>query len=318
MRSNVIHRVLVLGGAGFIGSHLCRRLLADGKYVICVDNLSTGLKKNIAPLLCNPSFDFVLHDVIEPISLDVDLDEIYNLACPASPIQYQKDPVKTFKTSVIGSINLLELAKEKHSRILLASTSEVYGNAMETPQREDYYGNVNPNGPRSCYDEGKRGAEVLFSDYHRIYGVDTRIIRIFNTYGPNMRVDDGRVISTFITQALKGVRLTINGDGTQTRSFMYIDDLIEGMIRTMSSDSSGNSPINIGNPDERSIKNLAETIQRLTHSSCGVVYRPLPENDPNKRCPDISRAQRQLGGWHPKISLEEGLIKTINYFKTLI
>ena len=250
--------------------------------------------------------------------IDGDVDEIYNLACPASPIQYQKDPVKTFKTSVIGSINLLELAKEKHSRILLASTSEVYGNAMETPQREDYYGNVNPNGPRSCYDEGKRGAEALFSDYHRIYGVDTRIIRIFNTYGPNMRVDDGRVISTFIAQALKGVRLTINGDGTQTRSFMYIDDLIEGMIRTMSSDSSGNSPINIGNPDERSIKNLAETIQRLTHSSCGILYRPLPENDPNRRCPDISRAQRQLSGWHPKISLEEGLIKTINYFKALI
>jgi len=311
-------RILVVGGAGFVGSNLCRRLLADDKQVICIDDLSTGQEGNLKQFIQDSPFEFILHDITEPLHIDGDVDEIYNLACPASPIQYQKDPVKTFKTSVIGSINLLELAKEKHSRILLASTSEVYGNAMETPQREDYYGNVNPNGPRSCYDEGKRGAEVLFSDYHRIYGVDTRIIRIFNTYGPNMRVDDGRVISTFITQALKGVRLTINGDGTQTRSFMYIDDLIEGMIRTMSSDSSGDSPINIGNPDERSIKNLAETIQRLTHSSCGIMYRPLPENDPNRRCPDISRAQRQLGGWHPKISLEEGLIKTINYFKRLI
>lgn len=220
-------RILVVGGAGFVGSNLCRRLLADDKQVICIDDLSTGQEGNLKQFIQDSPFEFILHDITEPLHIDGDVDEIYNLACPASPIQYQKDPVKTFKTSVIGSINLLELAKEKHSRILLASTSEVYGNAMETPQREDYYGNVNPNGPRSCYDEGKRGAEVLFSDYHRIYGVDTRIIRIFNTYGPNMRVDDGRVISTFITQALKGVRLTINGDGTQTRSFMYIDDLIE-------------------------------------------------------------------------------------------
>lgn len=311
-------RILVAGGAGFVGSNLCRRLLADGKHVICIDDLSTGQKRNIEHLQQKPPFEFILHDITEPLHVDGDVDEIYNLACPASPVQYQKDPVKTFRTSIIGSMNLLELAREKHSRILLASTSEVYGNAMETPQRENYYGNVNPNGPRSCYDEGKRGAETLFSDYHRIYDVDTRIIRIFNTYGPCMRADDGRVVSTFIAQALKGERLTVNGNGTQTRSFMYIDDLIEGMIRTMSSDSSGNSPVNIGNPDEISIRNLAGTVQRLTHSSSGIEFRPLPENDPNRRCPDITRALRQLGGWHPKISLEEGLIKTINYFKTLI
>lgn len=308
---------LVAGGAGLVGSHLCRRLLADGKRVVCVDDLSTGQKTNIEPLLANPSFDFILHDVVQPLHVDYAVDEIYNLACPASPLHYQKDPVKTFKTSVIGSINLLELAREKHARILLASTSEVYGDALETPQHESYYGNVNPDGPRSCYDEGKRGAEALFCDYRRKYRLDTRIVRIFNTYVPLMRLEDGRVISTFIVQALKGESLTINGDGTQTRSFMYVDDLIEGLVRTMARDGCS-TPLNLGNPDERTIRNLAERILQLTHSSSNLTYQPLPENDPIRRCPDISRAHHLLDGWHPKISLEEGLCKTITYFKSLV
>lgn len=311
------HITLVAGGAGFIGSHLCRRLLADGKRVICVDNLSTGLQANIKPLQANSSFEFMLHDVLEPLHVDFGIDEIYNLACPASPIQYQKDPLKTFKTNVIGSINLLELAREKHARILLASTSEVYGDALETPQHESYYGNVNPDGPRSCYDEGKRGAETLFCDYRRKYGLDTKIVRIFNTYGPLMRLDDGRVVSTFITQALKGEKLTIYGDGTQTRSLMYIDDLIEGLVKTMAC-SCCYAPLNLGNPDEKPIKKLAEEILHLTHSSSNLTYLSLPKDDPIRRCPDISRAQHLLDGWHPKISLEEGLCKTIIYFKSLV
>lgn len=311
------YTTLVAGGAGFVGSHLCHRLLADGKRVVCIDNLSTGQATNIEALQANPSFDFILHDVVKPLHVDYAVDEIYSLACPASPIHYQKDPVKTFKTSIIGSINLLELARENHARILLASTSEVYGNALETPQRESYYGNVTPNGPRSCYDEGKRGAETLFCDYHRKYGLDTKIVRLFNTYGPLMRVDDGRVVPTFISQALKGESLTIYGDGAQTRSLMYIDDLIEGLVKTMAC-SCCYAPLNLGNPDERTIRNLAERILQLTHSSSTLTYQPRPENDPIRRCPDISRAQRLLDGWHPKISLDEGLHKTITHFKSLV
>lgn len=311
-------RVLVLGGAGFIGTHLCRRLLVEGKEVICVDNFTTGQISNVEVLLTKDLFEFIEHDIINPFNIEGNIDEIYNLACPASPVQYQKDPIKTFKTSVIGSMNSLELARKKNCRILLASTSEVYGDPKENPQSESYFGNVNPNGPRSCYDEGKRGAETLFCDYNRIYGVDTRIVRIFNTYGPLMREDDGRVVSTFIMHALKDKPLNINGDGSQTRSFLYIDDLVEALVRMMNYKDCKASIVNVGNTDEISINSLSKIILSLTNYSSKITYDTLPENDPLKRRPDITRAIMLLGGWHPKVSLNNGLTRTIEYFKTLI
>jgi len=312
---NSKRRALVAGGAGFVGSHLCKRLLGIGySEVICVDNLLTGRLDNMSPLLSTPAFTFIRHDVIEPLYIEGKLDEIYNLACPASPKQYQKDPIHTFKTSVLGSINLLDLAKEKGSKILLASTSEVYGDAKETPQAESYWGNVNPYGPRSCYDEGKRGAETLFHDYHKMYGVDTRIVRIFNTYGTGMNIDDGRVIPNFITQALRNEPLTVYGDGCQTRSFMYIEDLMNAVIHVMR-DGVPHNPINIGNPNETSMRELAEKVIRLTGSSSCVLYCPLPQDDPLWRKPDISRAKQLLDGWRPQVCLEEGLTKTIAFNK---
>lgn len=311
-------RVLVLGGAGFIGTHLCHRLLVEGKEVICVDNFATGQISNIEVLLTEDFFEFIEHDIINPFNIEGNIDEIYNLACPASPVQYQKDPIKTFKTSVVGSMNALELARKKNSRILLASTSEVYGDPKENPQSESYFGNVNPNGPRSCYDEGKRGAETLFCDYNKIYDVDTRIVRIFNTYGPLMREDDGRVVSTFIMNALKGKPLNINGDGSQTRSFLYIDDLIEALVRMMNYEECKAGIVNVGNTDEISINSLSKMILSLTNSSSKITYGTLPENDPIRRRPDITRAIMLLGGWQPKISLNLGLTRTIDYFKTLM
>ena len=307
-------QILVTGGAGFIGSHLCERLLKDGNNVICMDNYFTGLKQNIVHLLGNPYFELVRHDVTFPYYVEV--DEIYNLACPASPIHYQFDPVSTTKTSVIGAINMLGLAKRTKARILQASTSEVYGDPIVHPQEESYWGNVNPIGLRSCYDEGKRCAETLFMDYHRQNKVDVKIIRIFNTYGPRMRPDDGRVVSNFIMQALKGEDITIYGDGKQTRSFQYVDDLVEGMIRMMASENF-TGPVNLGNPREFTMLELAELVLKMTNSKSKIIFTPLPSDDPKQRKPDITLAKEKLNGWEPKIRLEEGLIDTIKYFKSL-
>ena len=307
-------QILVTGGAGFIGSHLCERLLKDGNNVICMDNYFTGLKQNIVHLLDNPYFELVRHDVTFPYYVEV--DEIYNLACPASPIHYQFDPVSTTKTSVIGAINMLGLAKRTKARILQASTSEVYGDPIVHPQEESYWGNVNPIGLRSCYDEGKRCAETLFMDYHRQNKVDVKIIRIFNTYGPRMRPDDGRVVSNFIMQALKGEDITIYGDGKQTRSFQYVDDLVEGMVRMMASENFP-GPVNLGNPGEFTMLELAEIILKMTNSKSKIIFTPLPSDDPKQRKPDITLAKEKLNGWEPKIRLEEGLVDTIKYFKSL-
>ncbi|MCD8268055.1 MAG: SDR family oxidoreductase [Parabacteroides sp.] len=307
-------QILVTGGAGFIGSHLCERLLKDGNNVICMDNYFTGRKQNIVHLLDNPYFELVRHDVTFPYYVEV--DEIYNLACPASPIHYQFDPVSTTKTSVIGAINMLGLAKRTKARILQASTSEVYGDPIVHPQEESYWGNVNPIGLRSCYDEGKRCAETLFMDYHRQNKVDIKIIRIFNTYGPRMRPDDGRVVSNFIMQALKGGDITIYGDGMQTRSFQYIDDLVEGMVRMMASEDF-TGPVNLGNPREFTMIELAELVLKMTNSSSKLIFTPLPSDDPKQRKPNISLAKEKLNGWEPTIRLEEGLVETIKYFKSL-
>lgn len=304
-------RILVTGGAGFIGSHLCERLLADGHDVLCLDNFFTGRRENILKLLDNHHFEFIRHDVIEPILLEV--DQIYNLACPASPIHYQYNPVKTVKTSVMGMINMLGLAKRVHARILQASTSEVYGDPLVHPQPEEYWGNVNPIGLRSCYDEGKRIAETLMMDYHRQNNVDTRIARIFNTYGPRMLEDDGRVVSNFIVQALAGEPLTLYGAGDQTRSFCYVDDLVEALMRLMNI-GDVHDPVNLGNPGEFTIKQLAEEVVKICGSNSGVKYLPLPQDDPKQRKPNISRAQTLLN-WNPTIPLNEGLQKTVAYFK---
>jgi len=304
-------RILVTGGAGFIGSHLCERLLQDGHDVLCLDNFFTGRRVNIVHLLESRHFELIRHDVIEPILLEV--DQIYNLACPASPIHYQYNPVKTVKTSVMGMINMLGLAKRVRARILQASTSEVYGDPLVHPQPEEYWGNVNPIGSRSCYDEGKRIAETLMMDYHRQNKVDTRIARIFNTYGPRMLEDDGRVVSNFIVQALRGEPLTLYGEGDQTRSFCYVDDLVEALIKLMNV-ADVHDPVNLGNPGEFTIKQLAEEIVRICGSKSGVKYLPLPEDDPKQRRPDISRAQMLLD-WNPTIPLNDGLQKTVAYFK---
>lgn len=304
-------RILVTGGAGFIGSHLCERLLAAGHDVLCLDNFFTGSKDNISHLLDDHSFELIRHDVIEPILLEV--DQIYNLACPASPVHYQYNPVKTTKTSVMGIINMLGLAKRVNARILQASTSEVYGDPSVHPQREDYWGNVNCIGPRSCYDEGKRVAETLMMDYYRQNDVDIRIIRIFNTYGPRMAEHDGRVVSNFIVQALRNEDITIYGEGTQTRSFCYVDDLVEGMIRMMNcEDFIG--PVNLGNPDEFTMLELAEEVKAITGSNSKLIFKPLPQDDPTQRQPDISLAAGKLD-WNPGIMLKEGLVKTIDYFE---
>ncbi len=310
-----MNRVLVSGGAGFLGSHLCERLLSEGNYVICMDNLFTGSKNNIEHLMRNPDFEFICHDVTEPIYVDV--DRIYNLACPASPPHYQYDPIKTAKTSVYGAINMLGLAKHCNARILQASTSEVYGDPLVHPQPESYRGNVNTIGIRSCYDEGKRMAETLFFDYHRQHDVDIKVIRIFNTYGPRMNPQDGRVVSNFIVQALKGEDITIYGDGTQTRSFCYVDDLIEGMVRMMDSRDGFTGPVNLGNPGEFTMKQLAELVLSATGSKSGIVYREFPSDDPTQRKPVIDLAMKELG-WKPTIKLEDGLKRTIEYFKTII
>ncbi len=305
-------RILITGGAGFIGSHLCERLIAEGNEVICLDNFFTGRRENIFALLDNARFELLRHDVIEPILLEV--DQIYNLACPASPIHYQYNPVKTVKTSVMGAINMLGLAKRVRARILQASTSEVYGDPMVHPQPEEYWGNVNPIGLRSCYDEGKRLAETLMMDYHRQNKVDIRIARIFNTYGPRMLENDGRVVSNFIVQALRGQPLTLYGEGRQTRSFCYVDDLIEALIRLMNTDGI-HEPVNLGNPGEFTIKELAEEVMRICGSDSGFKYLPLPQDDPKQRKPDITRAQALLG-WSPTIALQQGLEKTVAYFKS--
>ena len=310
-----MNRILVTGGAGFLGSHLCERLLNEGNDVICVDNLFTGSKDNIRKLIGNPYFEFIRHDVTEPLYVEV--DQIYNLACPASPPHYQYNPIKTAKTSVYGAMNMLGLAKRTHARIRQASTSEVYGNPEVHPQPESYRGNVNPIGIRSCYDEGKRMAETLFFDYHRQHDVDIKVIRIFNTYGPRMNQNDGRVVSNFIVQALKGEDITIYGDGSQTRSFCYVDDMIEGMIRMMNSRDGFTGPVNLGNPGEFTMKQLADIVIELTHSSSKIVYMPLPSDDPTQRKPIIDLAQKELS-WQPTIKLEDGLKKTIEYFKTVI
>ena len=309
------NRALVSGGSGFLGSHLCDRLLARGQEVLCVDNLFTGQKRNVAHLHGNPKFEFLRHDVTFPLFVEV--DQIWNLACPASPIHYQHDPVQTTKTSVHGAINMLGLAKRLGAKILQASTSEVYGDPAVHPQTEDYWGNVNPIGPRSCYDEGKRCAETLFFDYHRQNKLRIKVLRIFNTYGPRMHPNDGRVVSNFIVQALKGEDLTIYGDGLQTRSFCYVDDLIEGMIRLMDTGDDVTGPINVGNPGEFTMIELAETVLKLTKSKSKLVRLPLPADDPKQRKPDITRARNTLG-WEPKVNLENGLKETISYFRNLL
>ena len=315
MRNQIRKRILVTGGAGFLGSHLCERLLADGQDVLCVDNFFTGTKDNIVHLMGNPHFEVLRHDVTFPLYVEV--DEIYNLACPASPIHYQHDPVQTTKTSVHGAINMLGLAKRIKAKIFQASTSEVYGDPKVHPQREDYWGHVNPVGIRSCYDEGKRCAETLFFDYRRQHNLRIKVARIFNTYGPRMHPHDGRVVSNFIVQALKEEPITIYGDGKQTRSFCYVDDLIEGFIRLMSTTDDVTGPVNLGNPSEFTIRELAEKVITLTGSKSKLVFKPLPSDDPMQRCPDIALARGKLG-WEPTIKLQDGLVKTIAYFRTLV
>ena len=308
-------RVLVTGGAGFLGSHLCDRLVHEGCDVLCVDNYFTGRKDNIAHLVGIPHFEAMRHDVTFPLYVEV--DEIYNLACPASPISYQHDPVQTTKTSVIGAINMLGLAKRVGAKILQASTSEVYGDPTVHPQTEDYRGNVNPLGPRGCYDEGKRCAETLFFDYHRQHRLRIKVARIFNTYGPRMHPNDGRVVSNFIVQALRGEEITLYGTGDQTRAFCYVQDLVDGLIRLMATAEDVTGPVNLGNPHEIPVRELAERIIRLTGTGSRIVYRPLPQDDPLQRCPDITRAKHILG-WQPQVDLDEGLGKTIDYFRTLL
>lgn len=306
-------KILITGGAGFVGSHLCERLLSEGNEVICLDNYFTGTKENIAHLINKPFFELIRHDVTMPIFLEV--DEIYNLACPASPIHYQYNSIKTIKTSVMGAINMLGLAKRTKAKILQASTSEVYGDPDIHPQLESYWGNVNPIGIRSCYDEGKRCAESLFVNYHKQNDVKIKIIRIFNTYGPRMHPNDGRVVSNFIVQALNNKDITMFGDGSQTRSFQFVSDLVEGMLRMMATKDDFTGPVNIGNPGEFTILELAKKIIKLTNSKSKIIYLPLPEDDPTQRQPNITLAKKELNGWEPKIPLEQGLIETINYFK---
>lgn len=306
-------KILITGGAGFIGSHLCKQLINENHHVICLDNFYTGSIENIKDLLNNKNFELVEHDIIK--YYDCNVNYIYNLACPASPPHYQNDPVKTIQTSILGIHNLLELAKRTGARLLQASTSEIYGDPKETPQKETYWGNVNPIGIRSCYDEGKRCAETMMMDYHRQYNTDIRIVRIFNTYGPNMALNDGRVVSNFIIQALENKNITIYGDGLQTRSFCYVDDLISGLIKMMNQDFIG--PVNLGNPSERTILNLAKLILSLTNSKSQIIYKPLPKDDPIQRKPDISLAKEKLN-WTPTININEGLNKTIEYFKQIL
>jgi len=310
-----MERILVTGGAGFLGSHLCERLIQAGNEVICLDNFFTGNKKNILPLLGNPLFELIRHDIINPLYLEV--DQIYNLACPASPVHYQYNPIKTIKTNIMGTINILGLAKRLNVKILQASTSEVYGDPEIHPQTEDYWGKVNPIGIRSCYDEGKRAAECLMMDYHRKNSVKIKIARIFNTYGTHMAINDGRVVSNFIVQALRGEDITVYGDGLQTRSFCYVDDLISGLIKMMATDDSVTGPVNIGNPTEFTIMELAEAVIRLSESRSKIIFNPLPADDPTQRKPDISLAG-QLLGWQPQVGLEEGLRKTVDYFRNII
>jgi len=315
MRVSNRKRVMVTGGAGFLGSHLCERLLKDGNDVLCVDNFYSGTKDNITHLLGNPHFELMRHDVTFPLYAEI--DEIYNLACPASPVHYQWDPVQTTKTSVLGAINMLGLAKRTKARILQASTSEVYGDPEVHPQKEDYWGHVNPIGIRSCYDEGKRCAETLFFDYYRQHNLDIKVVRIFNTYGPRMHPNDGRVVSNFIVQALRGEDITIYGDGSQTRSFCYVDDLIEGFVRMMATANEVTGPINIGNPTEFTIKQLAETILKMVGGKSSLILKPLPQDDPRQRQPDITVARQTLA-WEPQVNLEAGLQKTIDYFRELL
>ncbi len=309
------NRILVTGGAGFIGSHLCTKLLGLGNEVICLDNFFTGNKANISNLLDNKNFEFVRHDIINPIMLEV--DQIYNLACPASPVHYQYNPIKTIKTSVMGTINMLGLAKRVDAKILQASTSEVYGDPKIHPQVESYWGNVNPIGIRSCYDEGKRCSETLFFDYHRQNQVNIKVVRIFNTYGPNMHPDDGRVVSNFIVQALKGKNISVYGKGEQTRSFCYVDDMVDGLIKMMNSENGFTGPVNLGNPNEMTIVNLAKLIIKHTNSKSKIIFEQLPKDDPQQRQPDISLAKKELN-WQPETKLEQGLEKTISYFRNLL
>ncbi|NTW23929.1 MAG: SDR family oxidoreductase [Lentimicrobium sp.] len=308
-------KILVTGGAGFLGSHLCERLLNEGNEVVCLDNYFTGRKTNVVHLLDNPYFELIRHDVTMPFFIEV--DEIYNLACPASPVHYQYNPIKTVKTSVLGAVNMLGLAKRIKAKILQASTSEVYGDPQVHPQTESYWGHVNPIGERACYDEGKRAAETLFVNYHKQNNVRIKIIRIFNTYGPRMHPNDGRVVSNFIVQALQGKDITVYGDGSQSRSFCYYSDLLDGMIRLMNTGDDFTGPVNVGNPNEFTILELAKNVIRLTGSSSKIITQPLPSDDPLQRQPDISLAKSKLG-WEPKIELEEGLIRTIEYFKTIV
>lgn len=308
-------RILVTGGAGFLGTHLCERLLAGGDYVVCLDNFNTGARENVSHLMADPRFELVEHSVLDPFAGS--FDEIYNFASPASPPHYQRDPVYTFKTNVIGTMNMLELAKRSGAKLLQASTSEIYGDPLVHPQKEDYWGNVNTTGLRACYDEGKRGAETLVYDFQRFHGVKVRTVRIFNTYGPGMNPEDGRVVSNFIIQALTGRDITIYGDGAQTRSFCYRDDLIEGIIRLMNAPDHVNFPINIGNPVEITVRKLAEIVLEMIPSKSRLVLRPLPQDDPMQRCPDISRAREYLD-WQPQVPLKEGLEKTIEYFRQVI
>jgi UDP-glucuronate decarboxylase len=315
MRNYDQNRALVTGGAGFLGSHLCERLLEQGSYVTCLDNLFTGTKKNINHLLSNPNFDFIQHDVTNPIHIQT--DEIYNLACPASPVHYQLDPIHTTKTCVLGALNVLGLAKRVNARVLHASTSEVYGDPLVHPQVEDYWGHVNPNGIRACYDEGKRCAETFFFDYHRQHNIPIKISRIFNTYGPRMHPNDGRVVSNFIVQALRNEPITIYGDGSQTRAFCYVDDLVDGFIKLMQTPDSFTGPVNLGNPGEFTIKQLALRILELTDSESELIFMPLPADDPQQRRPDITLAQSELA-WQPNVQLEAGLRSTITYFSDLL
>ncbi len=317
MKLNTSKTILVTGGAGFIGSHLCERLLHSGHFVICLDNLFTGSERNIRHLFKNKNFQFLKRDIIEPFYIKRKIDQIYNLACPASPVHYQINAIRTIKANTIGMINVLGFARKHHSRILQASTSEVYGDPLENPQKESYRGNVNTIGPRACYDEGKRVAETLMFDYRRAWGLEIKVARIFNTYGPAMAMNDGRVVSNFCVQALKGRPLTIYGKGNQTRSFCYVNDLTEGLVKLMESPAGFTGPVNLGNPGEFTIRELAGKIIRLSGSKSKIVYRPLPQDDPRQRCPDISLAKRKLG-WKPKIKLEEGLLKTIDYFRSLL